>query len=195
VSAAPDVHWLLEPAFWQGTLLLILIFSAAVCDALTGRIPNAVCIGAVAGGFLLSYLRGGLYSGEVSLASSALACGIGAGAFLPFYLAKGLGSGDVKVMAGVGALAGQLSFILWSLANTALAGVPLALAILIWRGTLAKGLRQALRAFFTWRYTAAKNGKTSAGEAVRVPYAMAICAGVIWTIWLFIDRQKKLPFF
>src|SRR3989339_1745293 len=129
----------------QGALLFALIFASAVTDLLHRRIHNSACVAAIVLGLLLSYMRGGLDGGPVSLFTSLLACGIGFGVFFLFYLLGGLGAGDVKLMAGVGALCASWKFVLWTIANAAFAGVPLAVGILLWRGQLREGLGRSLR--------------------------------------------------
>lgn len=190
----------------QGILLLIVVFTAAVVDVKHGRINNWLCLGGVAAGLLLGFLRGGIHTpgAPVTFASSAAACGIGATLFLVFCLTGGLRLGDAKLMAAVGALVGTPAFVLWTIAATAFAGFPIAIAALMRRGELLDGLRRSMRSMVRLRPVGAGDtppaeGKTDAAETpaakpVTIPYAPAICVGVCLTIWLYADRGAELPF-
>ncbi len=197
----------------QGMLFFVLLFAGAAFDLLHGKVFNRLCWGGLAAGLLLSFARGDVAGGPVSLTSSLAAAAIGSGVFGLFYLFGGLGAGDVKLMAAVGAASGEWRFMLWVLALTAFAGVPLALGVLVYRRDVKGGLRRSLRSLFRWRYTrepaAADNAPApetpetdpapasappAASPVIQVPYAVAICLGGIWTVWLYVHRGMALPF-
>lgn len=181
----------------QGGLLLALVTQAAVTDVRSRRILNLPsALGVLAGG-ILAYLRGGM--GAVSLdplEQTGLfnAAGGGLILFLPLfcaYMARGMGAGDAKLGAAVGMLSGT-HFALWALVHTVLAGAVLAVVVIVWRGEVRKSLRRLLRCLIRWRWR--EQDSAEVGAPVAIPYAVAIAAGVLWTIWSYHDRYP-LPFF
>ena len=187
-------------SFTQGFLLLSLVFMAAVTDLGQRKILNLPSFVALGAGLLTGFLRGG--AGELSFSYSPEAqitlLGSLAGAlalFFPFflaYLAGGMGAGDVKLVAGVGALCG-LNLAFWVLVHTAIAGAAVSLIWLIIKKDLSGGLRRSLRSAVRLRW----RGKDSeqVGEPVRVPYALAICLGTLWSLWFYYSSGLPLPLF
>lgn len=171
----------------HAVLFFSVVFASAVTDAARGKVSNWACGIGIAGGLLLAFLRGGLNGGECSFLGSLAASGIAFALFFLYYLLGGLGAGDVKLMAAVGALGGSWKFSLWAIANTAFAGVPLAIGFLLYRGKLKNGLKAGGRSMFRWRIK-------RTGEEQPLPYAVAICFGAVWTAWLFHSRGVALPF-
>lgn len=81
---------------------------AALWDIRTGRIPNPLTLGALAGGLVGHAVAGGMVSGASGLAQGFLDALVGAlvCAAVPtivFFL-RGIGGGDVKLFAALGAL-------------------------------------------------------------------------------------------
>lgn len=212
-------------AMVQGLLFMIVVFLCAATDARQGKVYNLPLIVGGVLGLCLSYMRGGMWAGNlntVSLTSSLVAGAVGCSIFAVFYLLGGLGAGDVKLMIVVGALAASLKFVLWTVVCTAFAGMPLAVASLLRRGDLRGGLLRSMRSLFRWRYlrpedageasqsqvslggepTAAESGSGLEGEGLKrkpvsIPYAVAVAIGVMLTVWLYVDRGAvaELPFF
>ncbi len=188
-------------AMLQGGILFALILTAAVTDVTRQRIYNVPTVAAVLLGLMLSLARGGWaegfsfsYTAPVSLLSSLAGAGAMFVLFFIAYLVGGIGAGDVKLMAGVGALTG-LPFSLWAAFNTAIAGVPLALGLLIWRGQLQRGLGRTLRSVLRLRKTPAEGEAASAEEKqMMIPYAVAICLGVLWTVGMYLRHDRMPPF-
>ena len=58
------------------------------------------------------------------------------------------------------------------------------------------------RSLFAWRYRRKpkasdankETGDTEEAPALSVPYAVAICIGALWTVWLFYERGFPMPF-
>lgn len=179
----------------QGVLLLLLVLQAAVTDLSKRRIYNLPTLIALIAGLVIGYLRGGW--GEFSLAPESLLqlsfINSLAGAWVMFflffiaYIAGGMGAGDAKLVAGVGALGG-LSFSLWSLMHIALAGIPLAIICLILKGDVVGGMRRAIRGMLRLKWR--KTDTEQMGEPVTIPYAVAICLGVIWTMYFLFERSE-----
>ncbi len=184
----------------QGCLFFVVIFSGAVTDILHGRVYNLCCGVGLGCGLLLSLIRGGLTGAPVSLASSLTAAAIAFAVFFAFYLIGGLGAGDVKLVTAVGAIAASWKFMLWVIVNTAFAGVPLAIGVLLWRKDLKSGLRRSVRGMFRWKYQRPEPENNDQAETQEkpamhhVPYAVAICLGALMTVWLHLNRGMQLPF-
>lgn len=143
---------------------------AATCDALRGRIPNALVL---AGAFCACLLAA--RSGSFQTLLGAVE-GLGSGILLllvPFSLGW-VGGGDVKLLGALGAFVGAGHVLLLALA-TALAGGLLALAWLAW----FRGVRPLLRVPGT---ADADASPASGGAAGNVPAGRlrpaVTCAGV-----------------
>jgi len=89
-----------------------------------------------------------------------------------------MGAGDLKLMLAVGALQGpplSPAFMVQAIYNTALIGAVMALAVLIWRGQLLRGLGASVKWFF--------RPKSRPGEEMgSLPYGVAISLGSLWTL-------------
>jgi prepilin peptidase CpaA len=98
---------------------------------------------------------------------------------LPFYL-RAAGAGDVKMMFAAGLTSGPgntLNLILL----VSLAGLILAVVMLLTRRVNPARLKHYLRCLFDWRYDRAEGRKSIPPpdtEACRVPFGVAIAAGL-----------------
>jgi prepilin peptidase CpaA len=199
-------------SFLQGALLLVLAAVCGVTDVSSRRVYNYPVLAGIICGLLLSYVRGGVWSGSVSgisLGTSGICMTAGLVLFGLFYLIGGIGAGDVKLAAAMGALVANIQFYLWFMVSTAFAGVPLAVGILLFKGDLRGGIFRSLKGMLRWKYrrppdsgSAAAGAGTEPAEPptpqqipITVPYAVAMGLGLILTILLFMDRTATLPFF
>lgn len=190
---------------WQagvGVILVLLLAVAVVSDARWRRIPNVLVLVALLAGLLFHALgpkvgAGGLFSNQPGALGGLLAlCGVLVGflLFLPMYLLRVLGAGDVKLFAAVGAFAGPA------------ATVNLAICVLLAGGLLALGhMALARNARLVMQNTMAALGQMLPGSAGtfdartqtawRMPYAVAIAAGVIaYGAWIWSGRSPILTF-
>jgi len=144
--------------------------SAAIVDAASRRIPNAVCAATAASGviFAASGISG------ISLASSLLGLALGFTLMLPGYIFGATGAGDVKLFAAAGALLGS-GRIVSAFLFVAIAGGVLAVGIAWHRGRLAHTVQQA--AWLCGHPSDAKAAIESPREHNRFPYGPAIAAG------------------
>ncbi|HEX7018673.1 MAG TPA: prepilin peptidase [Gemmatimonadaceae bacterium] len=152
-------------------VLAPLLGWACASDVRSRRIPNAAVVAIAITGIAASLL---LPPPSPSLLGAAEGMGVGLAVWLPFYALGMLGAGDVKLFAAAGAWLGPRGA-LEGAVLAALAGGALALGFMLLEGgtavTLLK-LRSAIRAPESLR-------DTSVSRASRLPYALAMSAGVI----------------
>lgn len=161
---------------------LLTVGVAAAFDLKSRRIPNRLTGPAMLAGLLLNFCSGG---GRALLASfgALLLCGM---VFLVFHLAGGMGAGDVKLIAALGSILG-LSRSPALLLLTALSGGVLALAYTLYRGRLREtcGNVLALAAHHTEQgLTPHPDLNVTNAATLRLPYALAIAAGCVFTLLL-----------
>lgn len=150
------------------------------------RLPNILTVSAIVIALAWRLLFGGLPS-----FCGGLAGGVFSGLFLllPFYL-RAAGGGDVKMLAAVGCVLGFSRVALFLLA-TSVAGIVLAVVMLIAGFANGARLKHIFRCIFDWRYDR-KQGRESlppkSDERSRIPFGVAIAVGVwgalLWEIML-----------
>jgi len=154
------------------SVLCACMCTAAIVDAASRRIPNAVCAATAASGVL--FAATGI--SRISLASSLVGMTLGFALMLPGYLFRSTGAGDVKLFAAAGAVLGAAK-ILSAFLFVAIAGGMLAVAIAWGRGRLARTVRQT--AWLCGHPSEAKAAIESPREHNRFPYGPAIAAGCV----------------
>jgi prepilin peptidase CpaA len=160
------------------TALIVLLGYAVVVDVKQRRVPNSLCMALIAVG--LAYQTVG--SGINGLASGAGGMAVGFLILFPLYVLKGMGAGDVKLLAAAcsflgppGALAaGALSL---------LVGGTLGLALI--------GFGALRRATPIGSVAALAPQKFADYRKRPFPYAAAIAAGVLISMW-HIDQINQL---
>lgn len=163
---------------WRA-LFTALLLSACVTDLRARRIPNALVLVVFAAALLRAALatvgaRAGTMPGfATGLGAAAVGALCGLALWLPLYAVGAFGAGDVKLFAAAAAWLGPSSVPSATL-YAALAGGVLGLA---WFG--AQRLVRLVPALAGWtRQTLpTANGKS------RVPYGIAITAGVLGVVW------------
>ena len=171
-------------ALHSGSLLLAIGLGlvAGISDLRSRRIPNLLTAPAILVGLVLHLMAGGWREGGSSLLALLL-CGA---IFLVFHLAGGMGGGDVKLIAAEACLLGlpsASSLLLY----TVLSGGLLGLMLAIRRGQL----RQTVANVLVLTSHHSRNGLQPHPDlnvlntrALRLPYALAIAAGTILTVFL-----------
>lgn len=161
------------------SLALVLAIAIAVRQDLIGhRIPNPLTGSLLIAGLLTQSVFGGV-SGFLAAVAGA---GVGLACLLPFHLAKGTGAGDVKLMCAAGAFLGPLNAFL-AAGLTLVFGAVLGATIAVRR--LADPRVASLDASSAQGSGAgAPAAAMSVVRKERFPYAVAIGAGVIVTLWL-----------
>ena len=165
--------------------------AAAVCDFRTRRIPNALTVPAFAAGLLYA-----LWAVGASGVADALKVGVLlAFPFILLFLVGHGGAGDAKLMGAVGAWLGLQEGIV-VLCSVLAAGLVLSLATAVAKRRFKNVMANIffmvygfLLAFFTERRILPRAAEQVQynGEALTVPYGVAIFAGVCAggiVIWL-----------
>jgi prepilin peptidase CpaA len=152
-------------------------------DLLSRRVPNWLTIGGVFAAILFSSVTGGLTGFGASVAGGA----VGFFAFMPLFLLGGMGAGDVKLLAAVGAWLGPANAA-WTALYASVAGGVLAIAIGLYHGYLRTAFSNLWGLLGFWRVAGIRpsSGLTlgTTTTAPRLPYAIAIAAGTLVTLWL-----------
>jgi len=148
------------------SLIYLLLVVAAVSDATTRRVPNAIPVLIAASGIVASLAAGGV---RAALLGAAGAVAVMALLIFP-WSRRMIGGGDVKLAVACAAWVGLARFHVFVLA-TAIAGGIVSCAAL---AAASCGTAEANPAgSATWRERA---------RAIRVPYAIAIGAGALVAI-------------
>ena len=147
----------------------------AVKDYRTRQLPNSVTLGgaavmvAAALGYDIQYCVGSLTTGAV--------CALFL--LLPFFL-RAAGAGDVKMLFAAGIIAGPGN-VLNLILMVSFAGLVLAFAMLFFKAVNPARLKHYLRCVFDFKYDRQEGRKSlppSESEACRVPFGVAIAAGL-----------------
>jgi len=163
-------------------VLIISVFT----DVRDGKIYNAVTLPFALLGLILNIINRGLPGLLFSLA------GLGMGLalfFLSAFLGRILGAGDCKLFAAVGALQGP-QFLLWAILFSLAVGGVFAILVALWRGVLRHSLRRVWEAVYFKVYLKMPMDISTSSSKLRLPYAVAILAGSLFTIWY---QQGRLP--
>ncbi|GAA5189385.1 A24 family peptidase [Ferrimonas gelatinilytica] len=172
----------MEPLTLSEMLLQWLIplgFALAVIfDLTTNKIPNWFCCALLVSGVVLNVVISG-WSGMGFATGGSLVALL----TVPLYAKKYIAAGDVKFMLGMGALMGPtltLWVLLIGIACGALIAPLLAVTQVGWQG-LAMTFKRYYQCAITRTYFKPEPGEVA---ALRVPYAPALAAGWLLTLWL-----------
>ncbi len=162
-----------------GAVFTLLLAAACMSDLRSRRIPNALVLGLLIAGVGYSLAtKAPLAAFEHAFAGVA----VGLGIWLPFWMLRVLGAGDVKLIAASGAWLGAAAVVEASLLG-AVAGGFLAFWALARHGGWVTGARR----FGVWML-ASRTAGTVLPELTpqhrRIPYGLAIAAGVAVAAWL-----------
>jgi len=162
-------------------IIIFIAIWASYADLCTRRIPNYLTLSAMLLGL-------GLHAGESGIPGfldSLGGLGLGFSVFLALYILGGMGAGDVKLMGGMGALLG-LKLTAIALIYTALAGGIMAIIQILvnraWKNTFFNLINIfIIRGKST---TACGEIASTKGNALSIPYGIAIGAGSILAVLL-----------
>lgn len=156
-------------------VLIISVFT----DVRDGKIYNAITVPFAVLGLILNIVDKGLAGVVFSL--SGLAIGL-ALFFASAFLGRILGAGDCKLFAAVGALQGP-QFLLWAILFSLAIGGVFAILVALWRGVLKRSLQRVWQAVYFKLYMKMPMDITQSESKLRLPYAVAILAGCLFTIY------------
>jgi prepilin peptidase CpaA len=187
----PEIeHLAKELWLWWGVLqgnpstvaLVGLVLVAAVVDAYVHRIPNVLTMGGVSLGLALQcWLHG--WGGLVNAFAGA---GTGFFIYLLLYAFGWMGAGDVKLMAAVGSFLGWPDTLLGVALSTGIGGIFALLVLIGNRGGLVEYLSRygaMARCLLTTGQFAYVRPAPEAAASRSFPYAWAIAAGTLATLW------------
>ena len=160
-------------------LLILLLVISLTTDLITHKIYNCVTFPAVAMGLLLNILNHGVGG----LTGSMLGLAIGFSVFAVVFAFGGVGGGDVKLMAAVGAIGGY-PFILNACFYGILTGGVMAIAVMIWKGTFWRGLKNIFYLSFSFVMPGLKTEALKLSNSEKIPYGAALSVGV-FIAWIF----------
>ena len=158
-----------------------VVIVACVWDVATSRIPNVLTFTAIALalGFHL-FAPGG--AGPLYAVLGLLA---GLAVFFPMFALGAMGAGDVKLMAALGAWIGWKAILFVALYGS-LAGGAFAIVTAMRRSYLRKALSNLKMLAAYWWVEGVKPLPAltiEAKDSQRLPYALAIAAGLAVAIW------------
>ena len=165
---------------WAGLGALAVV--AAVGDVRTGRVPNALTLGAAAAGVLFSVFQ----SGGGGLAAGLAGFVVGLALFLPFFALGGMGGGDVKLLAAFGAWLGPMGAV-WTALLASLVGGVFAIVVAASHGYLVEAIRNLGAITAVWRtvgLTPVSGFRLSDARRPRLAYAVPIGIGGLLALWL-----------
>lgn len=197
----------LSPDAWQLASLSMLALGmliALVSDIRDRRIPNPLVLLALGAGVFFNLAgpqtaayHAGLFTltpGALGVWGAVLGALAGLALFLPLYLVHATGAGDVKLMAGIGSFTGAgaaLNITLFIL----LAGGVLALARMLWAGNSRRVMANVATALGQMRPGSAGSFDIATHSADRMPYGVAMAAGLLaYGAWIFSGRQPIVMF-
>jgi prepilin peptidase CpaA len=157
------------------TLLIVAVFT----DVREAKIYNAVTVPFAGLGLGVHVYDKGL--GGVLFSLGGLGLGL-ALFFVSALVGRILGAGDCKLFAAVGALQGP-EFLLWAIAFSLMIGGVFGLLVALWRGVLRHSLRRVWQAVYLKIYLKMPMDISQSSSSLRLPYAVAILAGTLFTIW------------
>jgi prepilin peptidase CpaA len=173
-----------ESLFLAGALTVAGI--GGITDVATRRIPNKLTYSAM----LVAIAGHCALHGWHGLVSAIAGGLVGGGPFLVFFLLHAMGAGDVKLITAAGCFAGPGTALEIVLAS-AIAGGILAIIFALWQGRLRTVLFNVVDLVRFHAVAGADvhpNLNLSNPQAARLPYGVAIAAGVLYSVLAFYRR-------
>ena len=170
MSAGPtlDVYW--------GAAYVLLLTTGCVWDLRTRRIPNSLVLTIALLGIGRALIAQPWPDGAIA---SIAGLGVGLVIWLPFWLLRMMGAGDVKYFAAGAAWLGVGGAVEGALL-AALAGGVVSLGYMLARQGVTF---TAVRLAHGWRQPAVLRQEPHNNAARRVPYALAMAAGLLLAAW------------
>jgi prepilin peptidase CpaA len=156
-----------------------VVIVACVWDVRTSRIPNVLTFTAIGLALAFHLIVGG------GATYAALGLLVGLAVFFPMFALGAMGAGDVKLMAALGAWIGWKAILFVALYGS-LAGGALGIVVGMRRRYLRKALSNLRMLATYWWVEGVKPLPAltlEAKDSQRLPYALAIAAGLAVTVW------------
>lgn len=158
-----------------GVILTSMLVTACWTDLRARRIPNFVVLLTAAAGVVLAVVTSSWSAGVVRAGGGLLT---GLAIWLPFFAFGMLGAGDVKLYAAAATFLGAKSAVEGAL-YTALYGGLMAATFMI----ATSGWSAALFRIGSAAHEPSLLRQETSGHRTRLPYALAIAAGVLTALW------------
>ena len=192
---------------WQAaslSALALLVLAALGFDVRQRRIPNTLVVLALGTGLLINLIgpqaahrSAGLFTtmpGALGAKGAALGALAGLAVFLPLYLLRAMGAGDVKLMAGIGSFVGPATAVNLALFILLTGGV-LAVARMLWAGKSRLVMRNVAAALGQMLPGSAGTFDPAIHSADRMPYSVAMAAGLLaYGAWIFSGHYPLVSF-
>lgn len=181
---------------WLGLAALgLLVLAALVTDIRYRRIPNMLVLATLALGLLFHMFgpetgrhSAGLlshYPSALGFRGAALGALAGLAAFLPLYAVGAMGAGDVKLMSGIGSFVGTVAILNIALL-VLLMGGALALGRMVWKGNARRVLANVGAVLLPVLGGTGPGFDPQTQSADRMPYVLAIAAGLLaYGAWIY----------
>lgn len=186
------------------TVLTLLVIAATVTEVRQRRIPGSLIVFALGAGFLLNVLgpqagvrSGGLftsYPGALGVEGALLGALMGLALFFPLYLINALDESDVKLLAGIGSFVGPVALLNLTLFILLMGGL-LTLVRMGWKIHTRKGFYKLGAVLLTRFHSATQQDDPAFRSADRMPYAVAMAAGMLaYGVWLLAGCAPPIRF-
>jgi len=197
------VKFEISPGVWQFgglSLLSLVVLWSLRTDLSSRRIPNKLVVFALCAG-VLTHLVGpagnGLLSnapGNLGVQAAMLGALTGLLLFLPLYTLRAMGAGDVKLTAAIGAFTGPADMVNVAL-FILLMGGALALVRMLWAGSSRRVLLNLQLMLLPVFAGGQRRFDPATQSADRMPFAVAIAAGLLaYGAWLWLWGSPPLRF-
>lgn len=163
------------------TFAIVAVCAACLYDVSTSRIPNALTFAAA----VLAILFHSFAPSGSGWSAALFGLVVGLAVFFPLFALGAMGAGDVKLMAALGGWIGATS-ILYVALYASLAGGVLALIVALRKRYLRQALSNVRMLATYWWVEGIKPFPAltiESSQSLRLPYAVAIAAGLAVTIW------------
>lgn len=162
-------------------IAVVIVCVACLYDVATSRIPNALTFAAAALGLLFHILA----PSGAGWSSASLGLLAGLAIFFPMFALGAMGAGDVKLMAAVGAWIGAAAILKVALYGSVAGGV-FAVIVALRHRYLKQALTNVKMLLTYWWVEGVKPFPAltlESKDSLRLPYALAIAAGLAVTLW------------
>lgn len=168
-------------AIMTASVTLTVVAAGVYTDVRSGKILNSLTVPAIALGLILNTADG--HWAGLLVSGKGIAVGLGLFVFST-QLGRILGGGDIKLLMAVGALQGP-TFLLHTIAATALIGGVLAIAIALYRRMLLSTLRSLVTGCYLRLAHRIPMQIEEDSTGPRIHYAVAIALGTIIILTVF----------